>query len=190
MKCLIFLCGFVLTLRISNTYAQTSGTDKFKTTFLTLINKTRTAGCNCGTTHMPPAPPLEWNNDLEKAAESHAKDMDSKKYFSHNGKDGSDAMTRAENAGYKHNGYQSFTIGENIAEGDLSIEEVTDGWFRSESHCRNLMNPDFKEIGIWLAGVYWVQDFGGRIEFSPAMKHAIRNGKTPNGRGVVLRNNH
>ncbi|HWZ35110.1 MAG TPA: CAP domain-containing protein [Mucilaginibacter sp.] len=177
MKYFIFLCGFVLTLHVSTTYAQAPGTNKFKIKFLALINKIRSVGCDCGATRMPPAPPLVWNDDLEKAAKGHAKDMASRKYFSHTDKDGRDAMERAVDAGYKHNGYQSFTVGENIAEGQMSIEQVTDGWFRSEGHCRNLMNPDFKEVGIWQAGTYWVQDFGGRVEFSPAMKHLIRNGK-------------
>ncbi len=177
MKYLIFLCGLFLTLHISNTYAQSLGSDKFKKKFLELINRTRAVGCDCGSTHMPPAPPLVWNDDLEKAAKAHAKDMASEKYFSHISKNGHDAMNRAEDAGYKHDGYQSFTVGENIAQGQTSIEQVTDGWFHSEGHCRNLMNPDFKEVGIWVMNLYWVQDFGGRTEFSAAMKQMIKSGK-------------
>jgi uncharacterized protein YkwD len=187
MKYFIFLCGFVLMLHTSNIYAQAPGTDKFKIKFLALINKTRAEGCSCGATHMPPAPPLVWNDELEKAAKGHAKDMASRKYFSHTGKDGRDAMARAEDAGYKHNGYQSFTVGENIAQGKMSIEQVTDGWFHSEGHCRNLMNPDFKEVGIWMTDTYWVQDFGGRVEFSPAMKQMIKNGRAHILKGSTLR---
>lgn len=177
MKYLFFLCASTLMLNISNSYAQSSGSDKFKKQFLEQINRVRTVGCDCGRTHMPPAPPLVWNDDLEKAAKGHAKDMASKKYFSHTSKHGRSTMSRAENAGYKHDGYESYTVGENIAQGQMSIEQVIYGWFHSEGHCRNLMNPDFKEVGIWMTDLYWVQDFGGRTEFSPAMKQLIKNGK-------------
>lgn len=178
MKYLTILWAFALVaLHTSFIYAQAPGSKQFRKQFLALINKTRAVGCDCGNTHMPPAPPLVWNDDLEKAAKGHAKDMASKKYFNHISKDGRDAMARAEDAGYKHDGYQSFTVGENIAQGQMSIEQVTNGWFHSEGHCRNLMNPDFKEVGIWVTNQYWVQDFGGRVEFSPAMKQMIKNGK-------------
>lgn len=190
MKYLFFLCGVVLMLNTSSAYAQSAGSSKFKKQFLELINKTRAIGCDCGNTHMAPAPPLVWNDDLEKAAKGHAKDMASKKYFSHINKNGRDAMARAENAGYKHDGYQSFTVGENIAQGQMSIEQVTDGWFHSEGHCRNLMNPDFKEVGIWVTNLYWVQDFGGRVEFSPAMKKLIKSGKAHLVRGSVREEHH
>lgn len=190
MKYFTFLCSLVLTLHVSTIHAQSAGTDKFKKKFLALINKTRAAGCDCGGTYMPPAPPLLWNTDLEKAAKGHAKDMASKKYFSHTSKDGRDAMARAENAGYKHFGYQSFTVGENIAQGQMSIEQVMDGWLHSEGHCRNLMNPDFKEVGIWMIDTYWVQDFGGRIEFSPAMKALIKNGRAHIVQGSVREEHH
>jgi len=190
MKYLFLLCAFIFSLHITNTYAQSPGSTKFKKQFLTLINKTRTVGCNCGSTRMPPAPPLVWNDDLEKAAKGHAKDMASKNYFSHISKDGRDAMARAENAGYKHDGYQSFTVGENIAQGQMDIAQVTDGWFHSEGHCRNLMNPDFKEVGVWMSDLYWVQDFGGRVEFSAAMKQLIKKGKAHIIRGTVREEHH
>jgi uncharacterized protein YkwD len=158
-------------------FAQSPGSDKFQSEFLRLINRTRQKGCNCGTTYMPHVPPLTWNDLLEKAAKGHAQEMAKKNFFSHTSKDGRSTMNRAEDAGYQHKGFRSFTVGENIAQGQLTIAEVTNGWFKSEGHCMNLMNPDFKEVGIWLYNTYWVQDFGGREEFSAQMKEMIKSGK-------------
>jgi uncharacterized protein YkwD len=177
MKIYIFSLIFTLSIITPNLYSQTPGSNKFKKDFLALINRNRQKGCNCGTTSMPPVPPLTWNDLLEKAAKGHAREMADKQFFSHVSKDGRTAMTRSENAGYNHNGFRSFTIGENIAQGQPNIAIVMGGWFKSEPHCMNLMNPDFKEVGVWVDNTYWVQDFGGREEFSPEMKRMIKTGK-------------
>ena len=149
----------------------------FKQEFLKLINKTRQQGCNCGDTYMPPAPPIAWNDGLEQAAKGHAKDMADKKYFSHTSKDGRGMQTRIIAAGYIFKGFKSFTAGENIAYGQASIAEVMAGWFKSEGHCRNLMNPNFKEVGVAEKDRYWVQDFGGRESFSAEQQKLIKSGK-------------
>jgi len=175
MKYLILGLGFVFLTQ--SVHSQTPGTNKFKKEFLKAINRTRQKGCNCGTMYMPPAPPLVWNNLLEKAARGHAQDMAQKQYFSHVSQDGRTTFMRVENAGYTRTGYKSFTVGENIAQGQPTIAVVMQGWLNSEGHCRNLMNPDFKEVGIWLYDTYWVQDFGGREEFSPEMKRMIKSGR-------------
>jgi len=142
-----------------------------------LINKTRTKGCNCGNTYYPAASPLVWNDNLEDAALGHAKDMEKKGYFSHTSKDGRSMSDRIIAAGYYFKGFKSFMVGENIAYGQTSIKEVTAGWFKSEGHCKNLMNPGFKEIGVAKTGRYWVQDFGGRESFSAAQQKMIKEGK-------------
>ncbi|RFZ94586.1 CAP domain-containing protein [Mucilaginibacter conchicola] len=149
----------------------------FKNDFLTLINKKRATGCNCGNKWYPPAPPLVWNNQLEDAAIGHAKDMAGKNYFSHDSKDGRSMSTRIVQAGYEFKGWKSFTTGENIAFGQQTIEEVQAGWFKSEGHCRNLMNPAFKEVGVAEKNHFWVQDFGGRVAFSPEQQQMIKEGK-------------
>jgi uncharacterized protein YkwD len=80
-------------------------------------------------------------------------------------------------SGYKFDGYRSFMAGENIAFGQESIAEVMAGWFKSEGHCKNLMNPGFKEIGVAQYNNYWVQEFGGREEFSDEQKKLMKSGK-------------
>ncbi len=150
--------------------------DRFKQEFLYRINKVRTVGCSCGNKFYPAAAPLVWNNNLEFSAQGHAEDMNYQNYFSHTSKDGRNIEDRITAAGYVFNGYKSFAIGENIAYGQQSIAEVQDGWFKSEGHCKNLMNPGFKEIGIARNGLYWVQDFGGRESFSPEQQRMLRDG--------------
>jgi len=149
----------------------------FKNDFLNIINKTRQKGCNCGNVYYPPAPALIWNDNLEKAAKGHAKDMAKNEYFSHTSRDGRSMSDRVVFAGYYFKGYKSFTVGENIALGQTSIEEVMAGWFKSPDHCRNLMNPDFKEVGVAENNKYWVQDFGGRESFSAEQQKLIKSGK-------------
>jgi len=161
-----------------NAYSQQNvSTPQFRREFLEYINHTRQKGCNCGVTYMPPAPPLVWNNQLENAAIGHARDMYDKNYFSHTSLDGRTMQDRIASAGYSFSGYKSFMIGENIAQGQLSIAGVMQGWFSSEGHCKNLMNPGFKEVGIALYNNCWVQDFGGREAFSPEVQKLIKSGK-------------
>jgi len=156
---------------------QTVSTPQFRREFLEYINRTRQKGCTCGITYMPPAPPLVWNSQLEIAAIGHAMDMANKNYFSHTSLDGRTMGDRISAAGFTYTGYKSFIIGENIAQGQLSIAEVMQGWFKSTGHCRNLMNPGFREVGIALYNSYWVQDFGGREPFSAEEQKGIKSGK-------------
>ena len=156
---------------------QFSGSTEFKREFLEDINHVRQKGCNCGITYMPPAQPLVWNDLLAIAAKGHAHDMFNQNYFSHTSLDGRSMQDRINASGYTYNGFKSFMIGENIAMGQQSIAEVMQGWFKSEGHCKNLMNPGFKEIGIAEYKNYWVQDFGGRESFSPQQQRMIKSGR-------------
>ena len=151
--------------------------DLFKEEFLTRINQIRQKGCNCGHTFMPPAPPITWNDQLEYAARGHALDMSERNYFSHTSKNGKSMSDRVIDAGYYFKGYKTFTVGENIAKGQMSIAEVMNGWLHSEGHCHNLMNPAFKEVGVAEIDHYWVQDFGGREAFSPREQEMIKSGR-------------
>jgi len=176
MKTIIvkFLGLVAVMLIFCSAYGQSAG---FKEEFLERINSARAKGCNCGSTYFPPAPPLTWNDQLYDAAYGHARDMAKRNYFSHTSKDGRSMEDRIVSAGYTFKGFKSFTIGENIAQGQQSIAEVMDGWLKSEGHCRNLMNPAFKEIGAAEYKTYWVQDFGGRTSFTAAQQKLIKSGK-------------
>jgi uncharacterized protein YkwD len=128
-----------------------------KTVLLQLVNDTRTKGCNCGETYYVPVPALTWNNQLEKAAYNHSNDMYRKKYFGHTGSDGSGSGERISAVGYNWKYYA-----ENIAAGYQTEKEVISGWLSSPGHCANIMNGNYKEMGVARAGDYWTQDFGSR----------------------------
>jgi uncharacterized protein YkwD len=110
------------------------------------------------------APPLRSNPLLDKAAQKHAEDMLARGYFAHESPGGGTVRERAKEAGYDWR-----EIGENIAEGQRSVDEVMDGWMKSPGHRRNLLDPSFADIGIGVATgkgkdgeyrVLWVQSFG------------------------------
>jgi uncharacterized protein YkwD len=145
--------------------SKTAISPDFREDFLNRINRLRSQGCNCGNKYQNPVPPLIWNNELELAALGHAQDMSRNRYFDHKSKNGQLLIDRLFATGYTYNGYQSYFIGENIAMGQHYIREVMEGWIISEKHCKNLMNPDFKEVGIAVINSYWVQDFGARNPF-------------------------
>ncbi|MFD7406300.1 CAP domain-containing protein [Streptomyces sp. NPDC059866] len=115
---------------------------------VSLVNSERSkAGCS----------PVTVNAKLTKAAQDHSADMASHKNMSHTGSDGSEPGERITRAGYNWR-----TYGENVAYGYSSPEQVMAGWMSSPGHKRNILNCDFKEIGVGLAqpGNYWTQNFG------------------------------
>lgn len=127
---------------------------------LKLINDRRTAGCMCGTTLMPPVPPVTWNNLLAKAAAFHSADMNTSKFFDHvstsNGKGTADRVTAT--------GYKWKLVAENLASGQIDEVAVINAWTNSSEHCKNFMTPTLKEMGVAKNGIYWTQVFGTKID--------------------------
>jgi uncharacterized protein YkwD len=126
------------------------------------VNEARTEPRRCGNESFDAAPPLRWNQQLGETALIHSRDMGEKNYFSHQGRDGSQAGDRA-----RHQGYNWQRIGENIAAGQGAAEQAVAGWLASPGHCKNIMNPDFTEMGAAYATnpqsaatIYWTQVFG------------------------------
>jgi uncharacterized protein YkwD len=126
-------------------------------------NRARATGRTCGTQYFPAAPPLVANGPLNTAALVHSTEMAALRYFSHQGKDGSQVSDRATRAGYAWR-----AIGENIASGMRTPEEAVAGWVASPGHCANLMNPQFADMGSAYGVapasgiVFWTQAFGKR----------------------------
>lgn len=108
-------------------------------------------------------PPLRANSRLDLAAQRHAEDMLARNYFAHQSPEKQTVRDRAKAAGYDWR-----AIGENIAEGQFSVNEVMDTWLHSPGHRRNILDPAFKELGAGLAlgrsgreyRVVWAQAFG------------------------------
>lgn len=124
---------------------------------LGLVNGARAKGCTCGTTVMPPVPALTWNELLAKAAYDHSVDMKTNNYFSHTSISQTKPGDRIKAVGYKWS-----TYGENIAMGQTTEQIVMNSWLKSEGHCKNIMNKNFKDIGVGRSGNYWTQVFGAR----------------------------
>lgn len=124
---------------------------------LDLVNEARAQGCNCGNTYYPPAEAVTWNSLLAAAAKKHSEYMNSTQNLSHTGRNNTNPGTRISAEGYTWR-----TYGENIATGYPTEEAVIEGWLSSEGHCKNIMNPDFKEMGVATSGSYWTQVFATR----------------------------
>lgn len=137
--------------------------NRFQSEFLKQINALRARGCQCGDVYMPPAGPITWNYQLENAAYLHAQDMSKNNYFDHTNLNGRTSKDRIIAQGYTIKGYKRIYYGENIGRGQLNITEIMNGWIKSPGHCRNLMNQNFREVGVAMQNYYWVQDFGGRM---------------------------
>ncbi len=99
--------------------------------------------------------PLKANAELNYAADQYAELMSEKRYFSHTGPDGSQPWDRA-----KAVGFEAQTMGENIAAGQKTPQDVVQGWMNSSGHRANILNPSFTQLGVGFDNNYWVQDFG------------------------------
>ena len=106
--------------------------------------------------------PVTLNSGLCTVAKSHSEDMGSNGFMSHTGSNGSSPFDRIKAGGISYR-----AAGENVAAGQSSPEEVMNGWMQSEGHRSNILNPDFKEIGVGYYKTdsgyrhYWTQCFIG-----------------------------
>jgi uncharacterized protein YkwD len=126
---------------------------------LQLINEIRARGARCGERSFGPAPPVKLSGTLAGVAFGHATDMALHNYFEHEDRTGRSPADRVRAVGY-----QEKLVGENIAYGPKSADEVVQGWLDSPGHCENIMDPRFAEMGIAYApgqaarrGLFWVQ---------------------------------
>ncbi|WP_318210477.1 CAP domain-containing protein [Streptomyces sp. SJL17-1] len=130
-----------------NDQGQSSEADQV----IALVNAER-AKAGCG--------PLSANATLTEAAQGHSDDMAARDFFDHTNPDGAGPGERVTAAGYPWS-----TYGENIAMGQSTPEQVMEAWMNSPGHRANILNCDFKEIGVGIhsqGGPYWTQVFGAR----------------------------
>lgn len=149
-----------------------------QTEILKAINQARSQARDChdGLGLVEPSKPLSLNGKLYNSAYEHSNDLAQSNTFSHNGS-GTEYDITGYNKGreslfyerIESKGYVNYTIvGENIAGGQSSVDEVMKAWLNSPDHCANIMNPRYKEVGIAIVtnpnstyGIYWTQNFGG-----------------------------
>ncbi|WP_019873442.1 CAP domain-containing protein [Sporichthya polymorpha] len=100
--------------------------------------------------------PLKVAKALTRSAQRHADDMARTRSFSHTSVDGRSWVKRQLAAGWKSPG------GENIARGYDKPSSVMTAWMNSPGHRRNILNCQFRYIGIGYntTGEYSVQNFG------------------------------
>ncbi|MFJ5778111.1 CAP domain-containing protein [Streptomyces sp. NPDC093094] len=116
---------------------------------LRLVNVEReNAGCS----------PVAANSGLGLLARSFSEDMAIRGFFDHTDPEGASPWDRADKAGIVDLG------GENIARGQADAAAVMDAWMNSPGHRANILNCDFKTLGVGVhfadGGPWWTQDFG------------------------------
>jgi uncharacterized protein YkwD len=104
-------------------------------------------------------PPLEIDPKLNAAAQAHADDMARHGEMSHEGSDGSSPFVRIARKGYHY-----LTCGENVATGQVSVQEVMKSWMESPPHRANIMGK-YTQAGLAVAlddkgQSYWCVNFG------------------------------
>jgi len=146
---LLFFVGvifglFSLSIIATDTIAAAS-TNDFNYEVLDLVNKERIKNN---------LEPLKMDKDLQKAAAIRSKEI--VKLVDHVRPDGSSWYTVSKK-----------TYGENIASGQKTAKEVVEDWMNSPGHRANILNPNYKTIGIAVYidpntyyKKYWVQEFG------------------------------
>ena len=136
---------------------------KFEAEILDLVNQQRSATRSCGSegqfgaTHS-----LETNSALRCAARLHSRDMAINGFESHTNRQGQSPAQRVEAVGYEFS-----MVGENIAWGQHTPEEVMKDWMGSDGHCSNIMANAYTELGVGFYSsaesdfeFYWTQVFG------------------------------
>lgn len=103
--------------------------------------------------------PLKLSSKLTDIANTKAKDMAVKGYFSHESPTYGSPFDML-----KHFGVSFSYAGENIAAGQKTAEEVMNSWMNSSGHKANILNKNYTEIGVgfYRGGEYgteWVQLF-------------------------------
>ena len=81
--------------------------------------------------------------DAEITAAANVRAKEIKQSFSHTRPDGKNFSTALQEQGVTFRG-----SGENIAWGQKTPEEVMNGWMNSDGHRANILNKNFKNIGI------------------------------------------
>lgn len=102
------------------------------------------------------------SSQVSRAAQYHANDMARRRTMTHTGSNGSNAGQRVSAQGFFWR-----SVGENVAAGQTSAQQVMTAWMNSSGHRANILNWRYQYIGIGVArgsnGVYyWCMVLVGR----------------------------
>jgi len=87
--------------------------------------------------------PLSNNSLLNEVAQRKASDMFAFNYWAHISPSGRDPWSFFREVGYKY-----IYAGENLARDFMDSEGVVEAWMNSPTHKDNIVNPNYKEIGV------------------------------------------
>jgi uncharacterized protein YkwD len=128
---------------------------------LARVNAARQEPRYCGGELFAATHPLALDATLSGVARDHARDMAAQEAMRHRGSDGSRPSERITRAGYTWR-----AAAENVAAGQRNAGSVVAHWLASPGHCKNIMSPQFTEMGAGFAvaprskgRIYWAQVF-------------------------------
>ncbi len=112
--------------------------------------------------------PLKYNNLLENSAQRYAELMAKEGFFGHVSPEGQTLKDRISASGYYNQSYsidcnciKGFVLGENLARGQKTADEVMRDWMNSPNHRAAILSPDYTDIGVGESAGVWVEHFGG-----------------------------
>lgn len=124
------------------------------------------------------AAPLKRNGSLDFAARYQARDMVEDQYFDHNTMDqvnGNLTYICGPVARVKLWYFEWSAFGENLAAGYDTPEQVIAGWMNSDLHRRNMLDRQYREIGVGfyegktLFNEYWAMDLVSKSDVYPVI---------------------
>ncbi len=128
------------------------------------LNAFRAQDRVCGERSFAAAGPLRWQAQLEQAALGHAAELAQGEALNHLSLSGRTLRERV-----RAQGYLAYRVGENLAAGQESVDEVLRTWSSSAKHCENIMQPAFHDVAMVCAkgagkyGSYWVMNLGHSV---------------------------
>ncbi len=135
--------------------------DEIRAEVLALVNVAR---ANVG------LPALARNAALETSAQAYADQMNRENFFGHTDPKGKTLKDRIDAVGYYSADVSAdckcvkgYVLGENLARGQRTPEEVVRSWLESPSHREAMLGADFTDLGVGVQSGVWVQHFGGLL---------------------------
>ena len=105
---------------------------------------------------------LSWESRLAASAHEQAVDLAMQDRLSH-----TDSRNRGFGVRLRSSGYAAAGAGENLAAGQTGIDDTLQAWLASPSHCANLMQPEYRDVGLACVQRrgsryerFWVAHFG------------------------------
>ncbi len=119
---------------------------------------------------------LAWESRLAGSAQHQASDLAVRDLLSH-----VDAQERGFGARLRSVGYTAAGAGENLAAGQTDFDDTLQAWLASPTHCANLMQPEFRDVGLACVQRrgsryerFWVAHLGTPVRGEPRLSVAWR----------------